>query len=263
MRLAGRLTDRDREIAEDCFEHRVLTTEQLRRLHFTTQRIATRRLGKLHALRVLERFRPAFQLGDGSSPYHWVLGPAGAYVVAAGRGLERDQLAWTRQPPEAVAKSATLEHRHNTNEFATLLIEAVRAAGGTVPTWHGERGARDLLGSIVIPDSYLLIEQPGTPPLHLLLEIDRGTEDHKRLLAKARRYAKAIPRSTLPQENVLVLVAVPTPRRARTAAATLAHGPWPIAVEPWSPGEEPPLTIVTRAAGNHHRASDASPALSW
>jgi hypothetical protein len=68
----------------------------------------------------------------------------------------------------------------------------VRAAGGSVPTWHGERGARELLGGIVIPDSYLAVEQPRTPPLHLLLEIDRGTEDRRRLLTKARRYAKAV-----------------------------------------------------------------------
>jgi hypothetical protein len=90
----------------------------------------------------------------------------------------------------------------------------VRAGRGTVPTWHGERGARELLGGIVIPDSYLMVEQPGVPPLHLLLEMDRGTEDRRRLLTKARRYAKAIPRSGLPRANVLVLVVVPSERRA-------------------------------------------------
>jgi len=247
MRVAGRLTDRDRQIAEDCFEHRVLTTEQLRRLHFTTEQVARRRLGKLRQLRVLDSFRPVFQLGEGSSPNHWILDTTGAAVVAAVRGLERDRLPWTRQPPETVANSATLDHRRDTNEFATQLIEAVRAAGGTVPTWHGERGARELLGGIVIPDSYLMVEQPGTPPLHLLLEIDRGTEDRRRLLTKARRYAKAIPRSALPRANVLVLVVVPSARRARTAAATLARGPWPVAVEPWTPGGAPPLGIVQRA----------------
>jgi hypothetical protein len=247
MRLAGRLTDRDRQIAEDCFEHRVLTTEQLRRLHFTTQRIATRRLGKLHALRVLERFRPAFQLGDGSSPYHWILGPAGAYIVAAGRGLDRDQLPWTRQPPETVAKSAALAHRRDTNEFATLLIEEVRAAGGTVPEWRGERGARELLDAIVVPDSYLILQRPGAPPLHLLLEIDRATEDHGRLLTKARRYAKAIPRSPIAHANPLVLLTVPTQRRARTVTATLANSPWPITVAAWNSGSESPLAITNRS----------------
>jgi Luciferase-like monooxygenase len=36
--LAGRLSDRDRLIALDCYDHRVLTTEQLRRLHFDNLR---------------------------------------------------------------------------------------------------------------------------------------------------------------------------------------------------------------------------------
>jgi len=248
MRLAGRLTDRDRQIAEDCFEHRVLTTEQLRRLHFTAAQVARRRLGKLHQLRVLERFRPTFQLGEGSSPHHWILGPAGAYVVAAGRGLERDQLPWTRQPPETVAKSAALDHRRDTNEFATRLIQQVRAAGGTVPEWRGERGARDLLDGIVIPDSYLILQRPGAPPLHLLLEIDRGTEDHGRLLTKARRYAKAIPRSPIARDHTLVLMTVPSERRARTVSTALANSPWPITVAAWSsPNSVSPLAIVERA----------------
>ena len=36
--LASRLTDRDRRVALDCYEHRVLATEQLRRLHFRGSR---------------------------------------------------------------------------------------------------------------------------------------------------------------------------------------------------------------------------------
>jgi hypothetical protein len=245
--LASRLTDRDRQIANDCYEHRVLTTEQLRRLHFTDTRSATRRLHALRELRVLERFRPTWRRGEGSTPYHWILDTAGAYVVAALRGLERQQLHWKQQPLDVVAGSATLAHRHATNEFATRLIAQARATGASVPEWRGERGAGELLDGIVIPDSYLALERPASPPLHLLLEIDRATEDHARLLTKARRYAKAIPRSALRHGNVLVLMVVPSLRRAHTVAATLAGGPWPIAVEPWSPDGEPPLTIVERA----------------
>ena len=250
VRLANHLTDRDRQIAEDCYEHRVLTTEQMRRLHFTNERVARRRLGKLRELRVLDSFRPVVAHGEGSSPSHWMLDTAGAYVVAALRGLERDRLPWTRQPPEAVAASATLDHRRDTNEFATQLIEAVRAAGGSVPTWHGERGTRELLAAIAIPDSYFMLERPGAPPLHLLLELDRGSEDQERLLTKARRYAKAIPRSRLARANVLVLMLVPSPRRARTTAATIARSPWPIAVEPWTPGDQSPLAIVDRRSSD-------------
>jgi hypothetical protein len=246
-RLAAQLTDRDRQIAEDCFEHRILTTEQLRRLHFASTRIATRRLGQLHALRVLDRFRPFWQRGEGSTPYHWTLDTVGAYVVAAGRGLERSQLGWSRQPAEAIASTAALHHRWQANEFATQLIAEVRAAGGDVPAWYGERGGRELLDDVVAPDSYLLLERRGAPPLHLLLEMDRGTEDRERLLAKAHRYAKGIPRGPFADAATLVLLTVPTDRRARTAAAALASGPWPVAVETWVAGSEHPLAVVERA----------------
>jgi len=244
-RLAGQLTDRDRQIAEDCFEHRVLTTEQLRRLHFANTRIATRRLGKLHALRLLDRFRPAWQHGEGSTPYHWTLDTLGAHVVAAVRGLERDQLPWTRQPAEAIATTTTLTHRLHTNEFATLLIAELRAAGGEVPEWRGERSARDLFDRIVAPDSYLLLQRPGVPPLHLLLEVDRGTEERSRLLTKARRYAKAMPRSPLADADTLVLLTVPTERRARSVTAAMTNSAWPITVATWRSGTSP-LQIVER-----------------
>jgi Replication-relaxation len=248
LRLAGALTDRDRQIAADCLEHRVLTTDQLRRLHFTETRTAIRRLGKLRTLRVLDRFRPPWQRGAGSPPYHWVLDAAGAHVVAASRGIDRAALGWSRQPVDAIAGSATLAHRITTNEFATLLIAEHRAAGGEVPEWRGERGAHDLLGGIVVPDSYLVLERPGDPALHLLLETDRGTEDHGRLLTKARRYAKAIPRSRIADADSVVLLIVRTARRARAVATTLADGPWPMAIEVWAPGGESPRELTLRAA---------------
>ena len=81
--LASRLTDRDRRIALDCYEHRVLATEQLRRLHFRAERTARERLQELRELRVLASFRPAAHAGKGSAQNHWVLDEAGAIIVAA------------------------------------------------------------------------------------------------------------------------------------------------------------------------------------
>ena len=98
--LAGRLTDRDRKVALDCYDHRVLTTEQLRRLHFRSRRVAQRRLGELHELRILDWFRPAWQHGEGSTPFHWALDQAGAAVVAELLDLSVDQ-------PRALSQGAT------------------------------------------------------------------------------------------------------------------------------------------------------------
>jgi hypothetical protein len=94
--LGSRLTDRDRQIALDRYDHHVLTTEQLLRLHFAGLRIATARLDLLYNLRVLDRFRP--KRGAGSTPYHWILDEAGAHVVAACRRAPR-----RRAPSPALA----------------------------------------------------------------------------------------------------------------------------------------------------------------
>lgn len=259
--LAGRLTDRDRRIALDCYEHRLLTTEQLRRLHFTTPRKARQRLSELHELRVLDRFRPAWQQGEGSTPHHWTLDAAGAHVVAAARGITRRELAWTREPAAALVNSTIREHLHAVNDFATRLHEEARHAGGALSEWLGERGAHDLMRGILTPDSYLTLDLPSQPTRHILLELDRGTEDHARLQTKARRYAKAIPRSRLAKLNPVILLLVPSAPRGSALTAAFADAPISIAVEVWTPDAAPPLALIQHAAGippdPHGRRADS------
>ncbi len=246
--IASRLTDRDRRIALDCYEHRLLTTEQLRRLHFAGARKARQRLGELHEMRVLERARPPWQRGEGSTPYHWTLDLAGAHIVAANLGIDRTDLHWHRTPAATLVSSTTRQHLTAINEFATRLHEEARHAGGALHEWLGERGAHQLLDGIVTPDSYLRLEHPDVRTVHLLLELDRGTEDHDRLLTKTHRYAKAIPRSRLADLDPLVLLLVPGARRAATLTRTLAESPVPIVVRPWTPADGATLDLVTDAA---------------
>jgi hypothetical protein len=254
-RLASRLTDRDRRIALDCYEHRLLTTEQLRRLHFTTPRKARRRLSELYELRVLDRFRPAWQQGEGSTPHHWTLDIAGAHVVAAVRGVTRKELHWTREPAAALTTSTIREHLIAVNEFATRLHEEALDSGGALTEWLGERGAHDLMRGILTPDSYLALDLPRRQTRHVLLELDRGTEDHVRLQAKTRRYAKAIPRSRLAKLDPLVLLLVPSVGRARAVTASLAGSPVPIAVRPWTPGQDATLDLTADATGGLDHAA--------
>jgi hypothetical protein len=249
-RLAATLTRRDRQIALDCYEHRVLTTEQIRRLHFTgtrTARTARARLQHLYDLRVLDRFRPLLPRGEGTSQHHWILDTAGAHVVAALLDVDRAELRWSHHAATTIADSQTLDHALAVNDFATRLAEDLRAAGGTLRRWHGERTVRHYLGQAVIPDAYFVIERPDRPPLHLLLELDRGTEDHRHLLEKSHAYADAIPNSPLAKQHPTVLLLVPSDRRARAVATTLSDGPWPIALDSWVPGDESPLAVISRA----------------
>jgi len=99
--LAGRLTARDRWLLRMLHEHRVLTTSQITQLAFGTTRAATARLLTLHQHQAVDRFRPLIHVG--SAPLHFVLGEAGAHVLAAEDALTVGQLGYRRDRALAIA----------------------------------------------------------------------------------------------------------------------------------------------------------------
>jgi hypothetical protein len=234
--VAERLTRRDRQIALDCFEHRVLTTRQLERLHFSGPRVGRRRLLALYQLRVLDRFRPCIPHGEGSAPYHWVLDEGGAHLIAAMRGIDRKQLRFSHAAAVALAESSKLTHQLEVNELFTRLARDAARAGGSLSEWYGERTTCQLLGGRAIPDGYGVLRVPGREPVHLLVELDRGTEPLERLAAKAAAYARALPRSGLADLQPLVLLLVPTSTRAAAAQRAITTGPLTPVV--WSAASE-------------------------
>ncbi|MGH8722799.1 MAG: replication-relaxation family protein, partial [Burkholderiales bacterium] len=215
---------------------------------------------ELRELRLLASFRPAEHAGQGSAQNHWVLDEAGALVVAAALGLERAELRWRPQAALAIASSSKLAHQLAVNEFFTRLAEEAKQVGGALDRWWGERGSREALGGIAAPDGYGRLRLPNEDALELLLELDRGTEDHARLREKARRYAKALARSEL--RDPLVLLLLPSPGRTTRAAETMAASAAPIVARTWTPESGvSPLALVRNA---HLRASDRpDPAADW
>lgn len=147
--------------------------------------------------------RPTLRPGEGTAPFHWVLDEVGARIVAAEQGISRDELPWRHTTALGLASSATLDHRMGVNEFFVRLAVEARAAGGALREWYGERATRRLLDGIAIPDGYGVITLPDRDPLHLLLELDHGTEPLRRIREKVNRYAKAIPRSELADADPL------------------------------------------------------------
>lgn len=246
--LGGRLTSRDRQIALDCYEHQVLTTEQLCRLHFPSYRAALYRLEALYVMRVLDRFRPVWQYGKGSTPHHWTLDEAGAHVIAAEQRIDRQKLRWRHATALGVASSSTLPHRVEVNEFFTRLAHDAASSGGRLSEWYGERTTHHMLDGIAKPDGYGVLTLPGRAPLHVLLELDRDTETTERLREKAQRYTRAIPRGALRHSNPLVLLAVPSLTRAESATPAVASTAAPIAVVVWAArSDTSPLTAVLTA----------------
>jgi hypothetical protein len=247
--LGSRLTDHDRQIALDCYDHRVLTTEQLMRLHFSGLRTTTIRLGTLYQLRVLDRFRPPRRRpGTGTNPYHWILDEAGAHVVAAQRDMERRRLRWQHSDAVDIAQSSKLRHHIEINEFFSLLALEAQLQHGALHEWYGERITSTLFKGVV-PDGYGVVNLPHRPPIHVLLELDRGTEPAQRLHEKAVLYAKQIPQSALCKHDAFVLLAVPTATRAKLAREAVADTGAPITVAEWSMAStNSPLAIVTDPA---------------
>ena len=94
LSVAGRLTDRDRDLTRLVARHRVLTTDQLAALAFGNVTTARHRLTVLVRLGVLRRFRPHHTTG--SAPWHYVLGPIGAALLGQeDRDEKKMAAAWS------------------------------------------------------------------------------------------------------------------------------------------------------------------------
>jgi hypothetical protein len=234
LKLASHLTERDRNIAKDCFEFRVLTTSQITRLYFTGSRTASARLDILYRLRVLDRFRPSVPMGEGTAPYHWILDEAGALIVADQLGRDRADLGWKHSVAASIATSQNLAHHVEVNEFFTRLATEANIAGGELSEWYGERTCHHVFSGKVVPDGWAVLTLPGRGPLHILVELDRGSESSSRLRKKAQDYDEFLPHTTLKDLAPLLLLLVPSAGRARTAVAAVADSAAPIAVSVWS-----------------------------
>jgi hypothetical protein len=151
--LAGRLTDRDRQLCRLLLEHRVLTSHQLTQLAFNHLDTAEDRLRTLTGLGVLDRFRP--RRDTGSSPYHYVLGPLGAATVAAERGVTAAELGYRRATALAVAHSRLLPEIVAVNGFFAALAGHARHHPNTeLARWLSQRRCHDLWGRLVQPHGF-------------------------------------------------------------------------------------------------------------
>ncbi len=214
--LAGRLTDRDRQLCRLLHEHRVLTTSQVRDLAFGSLNVAQHRLLALARLGVLERFRPVWPHGGGSAPWHYVNGPAGAAVLAAEQATTPAQLGYRRDRALAIAHSQRLGHQVGVNGFfAALAARARRHPDAELRAWLSERACAERWGHVVRPDGYGHWRDPDGE-VDFFLEYDTGTEPLDRLLAKVDAYTEL---ATATQTDTPVLFWLPGPGRE----ATLHH----------------------------------------
>jgi hypothetical protein len=245
--LAGRLTDRDRAILHLIADHRVFTTDQLAAVFFASQDRAEHRLRQLTGAQVLARFRPHTRHGEGSAPYHYVLGPLGAAVLAAEHDGDLRRVGYRQDKALALAHSQQLGHLVGVNGFFTTLAAAARyrraqaAFGGALVVWWSERQCADHWGRLVRPDGYGRWRE-GDRQVDFFLEYDRGTEPLDRLAAKLHTYSQL---ADATQIATPVLFWLPTSGREATVRQALVGQarwtavPFPVATASPAPGRSP------------------------
>lgn len=186
--LPSRLNPRDCWLLGMLHEHRVFTTTQITALAFDTATAARHRMHTLHRLRVVDRFRPLTPIG--SAPWHYMLGEAGAVVLAAERGIDARELRYRPDQVVRLAGSIHLTHTLAVNDFFVSLSAAARRdPTAQLTRWWPESRCAAAWGDIIRPDGY------GTwrhnhAQVDFFAEIDLGTETLDRLVRKVDAYTE-------------------------------------------------------------------------
>jgi hypothetical protein len=225
QRVSSSVTHRDQLICLDLHEHRVLTTDQLFELHFSSLQRTRARLHHLYDLGVVWRSRPRALLG--SLPWHYTLDEIGALIVAEHLGIDHRMVSYRQDRTRALVDSPRLEHTRAANSFFTRLCRVARTTEGPVmiAEWRGEEWCSQRWHGHVRPDGYARIDLADRS-LEFLFELDMGTERLSRLEAKMERYRIMAKAETAPD---VVLFCFPTEGREANARPALGGTPMPVA----------------------------------
>jgi Replication-relaxation len=225
QKVASSATERDQLICVDVHEHRVLTTDQLYELHFSSIQRTRARLFQLHQMGVLWRNRPRAQLG--SLPWHYTLDEIGAWIVAEHLGIEPREVGYRNDRKRTLVDSPRLKHTRGANSFFTRMCHVARLNGNPVQVaeWRGEAWCARRWQTHVRPDGFARLDHAGQS-FELLLELDLGTEPRNRLEDKMERYRVLARAATAPD---VVLFCFPSEAREANARLVLGGTAMPVA----------------------------------
>ncbi|MFI5908768.1 replication-relaxation family protein [Dactylosporangium sp. NPDC051541] len=203
MRVQSALTERDMVLLGWLSDHGVLTSTQIAAALYPSVNFAQRRLRKLLALRVVDRFRP--QRADGGSyPYHYVLAQLGTEVVAAQRGEDLPRKDQARQRRWHLTNRANLPHLLGINQFFIDLAAYARTNEGVrLSRWWPAARCQGT-GAFAEPSdpvdvwAYRASVRPdghgiwaeGDHTVSFFMEYDTGTEPQHKLIDKIEGYAR-------------------------------------------------------------------------
>src|SRR5260370_10955897 len=191
--LAVRATPRDLWLLRMLAEHGVLTSIQVAQLAFGSAATARHRLIGLWRMGAIDRAQPF--TASGSAPMHYVLGDAGAAVLAERAGTTPRDAGYRRERALAVFASSRLSHAVGANGVMTALVATARTrSGSALPTRWPEHRCAAQWGTMARPDAYGRWHQDGQDT-DFFLEYDNGSEDAGRVAGKLPGYA-ALARGT-------------------------------------------------------------------
>lgn len=182
------ITSRDRQLLQLLDDHQVLTTDHIHRLFFHARRTCQIRLGELHRLTLLDRFRFARD-GGGSQPWHWTLGHYGHRFQAAAHNRPEPTARTSRQQTQRLSANPQLAHLLTATGFGVhLSAHARRHKTARLLRWWPEATTAARFPPIT-PDGHGLWSVDGTT-VGYWLEADTGTEPLGKLAAKLDKYAQ-------------------------------------------------------------------------
>jgi hypothetical protein len=160
--LVGRLTAGDRQVCRLLADHQVLTTGLLALLLDAPPRTLQQRLTTLTSMRVVDRFRPHQPVGAGSAPYHYLLGEAGAAVLAADASTTVDRSGWDRAQLGGLAHvNGRLTHLLAVNALLAQLTHTARhQPDRRLVCWWPAGRCQAQWGRLIGPDAYVRWQDP-------------------------------------------------------------------------------------------------------
>ena len=179
------ITARDVALLRDTWQYRYLTSHQVARLHFGSQKVAQRRLRKLTGAGLLQRFCPAEAKRAGFQTWWYCLSRPGARLISSNERLPLNAVLPPTRHPRTLG---FLAHHALLTDFRVWLYEACANMPGFtyrfIPSYEEatidgrrERRAAISLGTdrVLFPDGALVLTKADRHAL-FFVEIDRGTE---------------------------------------------------------------------------------------
>ena len=158
--VSSHLSPRDLTLAHLLDAHRVLTTDQITAMLFTSPRTCVNRLRLLRHLGFLERFRPPHRAP--TTTWYWIPGPLAARYVALARDERPPTPKMLGQRQDAAMVSPQLAHLVGANQFFTDLIAHARShPDARLTRWWSASVAAAALSRRVHPDGHGVWSDPG------------------------------------------------------------------------------------------------------